>query len=96
MMHVPAWELGKQRIGVNTVNPGGVETLMLTEGRMGERALAVWPDYIGNNRNLMPVEWQPVESISDAVLWLVPDEGEDVTGVALPVTPAGATTRRRP
>jgi SDR family mycofactocin-dependent oxidoreductase len=85
MMHVLAWELGKSNIRVNTVNPGGIATPMLLEGGTVERALELHPEYIGNNRNMLPIEWQPPESISNAILWLVSDEAAYVTGVALPV-----------
>jgi SDR family mycofactocin-dependent oxidoreductase len=85
MMRVLAWELGQHKIRVNTVNPGGVETPMLLEGGTVERALELHPRYIGNNRNLLPVEWQPPESISNAILWLVSDEAEYVTGTTIAV-----------
>ena len=85
MMHVLAWELGPHKIRVNSVNPGGVQTPMLLDGGTVERALELNPAYIGNNRNLLPIEWQPVESITNAILWLVSDDADYVTGVALPV-----------
>jgi (+)-trans-carveol dehydrogenase len=85
MMRVLAWELGPHRIRVNTVNPGGIQTPMLLEGGTVERALELHPKYIGHNRNLLPIEWQPVESISNAILWLVSDDAEYVTGIGLPV-----------
>jgi (+)-trans-carveol dehydrogenase len=91
MMRVLAWECGEYWIRVNAVCPGGVETAMLLEGGTVERAAAMRPRYITNNRNLLPIEWQPPQSISDAVLWLASDEAKYVTGVALPVD-SGWTT----
>lgn len=85
LMHVLAWELGKHNVRVNAVCPGGIQTPMLLEGGTVERAVELHPEYIGNNRNRLPVEWQPPESISNAILYLVSDEGAYVTGVALPV-----------
>ena len=85
MMRVLAWELGPYNVRVNTVNPGGIETAMLLEGGTVERALELHPKYIGNNRNLLPIEWQPPESVSNAILWLVSDEAEYVTGTTIAV-----------
>lgn len=85
MMHVLAKELGPHRVRVNTVNPGGIQTPMLLEGGTVEKALELHPDYIGHNRNALPIEWQPPESISNAILYLVSDQGEYVTGTSLAV-----------
>lgn len=85
MMRVLAWELGPHEIRVNAICPGGVDTPMLLEGGTVERAGELNPAYITNNRNLLPIEWQPVQSISDAVLWLASAEAAFVTGVELPV-----------
>jgi SDR family mycofactocin-dependent oxidoreductase len=85
MMRVLAWELGRHNVRVNAVAPGGVDTAMLLEGGTVEKAAELNPEYITNNRNRLPIEWQPVHSISDAILWLVSDEAAYVTGVTLPV-----------
>jgi len=42
--------------------------------------------------NLLPVPWLQPEDISNALLWLVSDEAQYVTGVALPVD-AGAAIK---
>jgi (+)-trans-carveol dehydrogenase len=85
LMHVLAWELGQHNIRVNAVCPGGIQTPMLLEGGTVERAVELHPEYIGNNRNRLAIEWQPPESISNAILYLVSDDGFYTTGVALPV-----------
>jgi (+)-trans-carveol dehydrogenase len=91
MMRVLAWELGSHGVRVNTVNPGSVDTLLISGGTTAEVASANWPSYISHNRNLLPVEKQPPQSIADAVLWLVSDEARYVTGASVPVD-SGWTT----
>ncbi len=85
MMKVLAWECGEHMIRVNAVCPGAVATPMSQQGGTIERSEQWWPRYITTRRNLLPIDWQPSESISDAVLWLASDEARYVTGVALPV-----------
>lgn len=85
MMRVLAFELGEHNVRVNAVCPGGVGTKMLLEGGTVERAAELNPRYITHNRNLLPIEWQPVDSISGAMVWLASDEAAYVTGVELPV-----------
>lgn len=85
MAKVLAWELGKHMIRVNVICPGGIQTPMLLEGGTVERAAELHPDYISNNRNRLAIEWQPPESISNAILYLVSDDGAYTTGVTLPV-----------
>src|SRR5258707_1087670 len=69
MMRVLAWEAGEYNIRVNCVCPGGIQTPMLLDGGTVELAAELRPRYITNNRNLLPIEWQPPQSISDAVLF---------------------------
>lgn len=85
MTRVLAFELGEHNVRVNAVCPGGVASAMLLEGGTVERAAELNPRYITHNRNLLPIEWQPVESISGAVLWLASEESAYVTGIELPV-----------
>jgi (+)-trans-carveol dehydrogenase len=85
MMRVLAWELGRHKVRVNAVAPGGIQTPMLLEGGTVERAAELHPEYITNNRNRLPIEWQPAQSVSDAITWLCSDEAAYVTGVTLPV-----------
>jgi (+)-trans-carveol dehydrogenase len=91
LMRVLAWELGEHSVRVNAVCPGGVDTPMVTGGDTLDLAVATRPRYHSYNRNLLPVELLPTQSISDAVLWLMSDEARHVTGVALPID-AGWTT----
>jgi NAD(P)-dependent dehydrogenase (short-subunit alcohol dehydrogenase family) len=85
MMRVLAWEFGRHNVRVNAIAPGGIQTPMLLEGGTVERAAELHPDYITNNRNRLPIEWQPAQSVSDAIVWLVSDEAAYVTGVTVPV-----------
>ncbi|MBS1845340.1 MAG: mycofactocin-coupled SDR family oxidoreductase [Actinobacteria bacterium] len=85
MMRVLAFELGPHWIRVNALCPGGVESPMLLEGGTVERAAELNPRYITNNRHLLPIEWLPAKSVSDAVVWLASEESKFVTGVELPI-----------
>ena len=85
LMRVLAWELGRHRVRVNAVAPGGIETPMLLEGGTVERAQELHPEYLTNNRARLPIEWQPTSSVSNAIAWLVSDDAAYVTGVTLPV-----------
>jgi (+)-trans-carveol dehydrogenase len=93
LMHVLAFELGKHRIRVNTVNPGATATPLVLEGGTAERGIELHPSYMGVNHFLLPIEIQPPESASNAILWLVSDDAEYVTGVALPVDAGSAVNR---
>jgi SDR family mycofactocin-dependent oxidoreductase len=91
LMRTYANLLGPHGIRVNTVHPAGVLTPMImndgfTAWTESHRALA------DRLTNLLPVEAMEPVDISNAVLWLVSDEGRYVTGVALPVD-AGFTAR---
>lgn len=86
MMKVLAHELGPFGIRVNTINPGGIDTPMLTGGNI-ERSIAFQPHYFGagsktvlRNDGLIPPE-----AIADAAAWLVSDGAKHVTGITLPV-----------
>ena len=59
---------------------------MLLEGGTVERSSELNPEYFSLDRNRLDIGgWQPIESISNAMLFLCSDEGAYVTGVALPV-----------
>jgi (+)-trans-carveol dehydrogenase len=85
VMKVLAHELGEHWIRVNTVNPAGIPTPMVQEGDTVEYALKYRPEYISNNRALLPEEWIPAQAVADAVLWLSSDEARHITGIQVPV-----------
>jgi (+)-trans-carveol dehydrogenase len=97
LMRTLAVELGQHRIRVNTVLPTNVNTPMF----MNEGAFKLFrPDMenpgpddvaavIAQFMHVLPVGWVEPEDISNAILFLVSDEGRYITGVALPVD-AGA------
>jgi len=91
LMRTYANVLGPHSIRVNTVHPTGVMTPMIEN-----EAFATWvvdhPEIADRMRNILPVPALEPRNISDAVAWLVSDEGKYVTGVTLPVD-AGFTTR---
>jgi len=58
---------------------------MVLEGGTAERATQLHPEYMGDNKFLLPIEIQPPEWASNAILWLISDEAEGVTGISLPV-----------
>jgi NAD(P)-dependent dehydrogenase (short-subunit alcohol dehydrogenase family) len=89
MTRVLAWELGKYGVRVNAVAPGSIRTPMV-EGGAVERAAELHPDYITNNRNRLPITWQPAQSISDAIVFVCSDEAAFVTGATLPVDAGGS------
>jgi SDR family mycofactocin-dependent oxidoreductase len=85
-----ATNLAKYSIRVNTIHPTGVNTPMVVNDVMD--AFFKDADLEGSMSNLLPVELvQPVD-ISNAVVFLVSDEGRYVTGVTLPID-AGFTVK---
>lgn len=91
LMRAYANLLGKHFIRVNTVHPTGVNTPMI-----GNEAFMQWivenPEMAENMQNLIPVSAVDPEDVANAVAWLVSDEAQYVTGVALPID-AGFTAR---
>ena len=86
LMRVMAVEAGEFNIRVNAIAPGGVNTKMLQEGGTMEQSLEWRPEFLGQNKNLLPnLQWLEPQAISDAVLFLASDESKFVTGVLLPV-----------
>jgi SDR family mycofactocin-dependent oxidoreductase len=80
-----AMELAKDRIRVNSVHPGGVDT------PMAQGALPLLEEMQQENPNLfgMFTQWipgvMPPKEISNAVVWLASDQSAWVTGHALAV-----------
>jgi SDR family mycofactocin-dependent oxidoreductase len=96
LMRSLAVELGQHNIRVNSVHPSQVNTPML----MNEPTYRLFrPDLenptqddmapISQMMHMLPVPWVEPEDVSNAVLFLVSDEGRYITGVPLPVD-AGA------
>ena len=77
-------------IRVNSVHPTGVSTPMVVNDVMPE-LLQLDPS-TANAMNALPVEMIEAVDVSNAIVYLVSDEGRYVTGVALPVD-AGFTNR---
>ncbi|MCW2527499.1 MAG: Short-chain dehydrogenase/reductase [Pseudonocardiales bacterium] len=83
--------LSPHNIRVNTVHPTGVRTPMVMNDVLG-KYLEENPQAATMAANLMPIDLIEPVDISNAILFLVSDEGRYVTGVTLPVD-AGFTAR---
>ena len=84
LMRTFANTLAQHSIRVNTVHPTGVNTPMVVNEVM-QRWLSEDPSIAGAISNLLPVEMIESVDISNAILFLVSDDGRYVTGVTLPV-----------
>jgi (+)-trans-carveol dehydrogenase len=87
LMKTLAVELGPYEIRVNAVNPAAINTPMVFEGGMLEKALEYRPDYVGHNRATLPMPdgWVDAQRVPDAAIWLVSEEASWVTGAMIPV-----------
>jgi NAD(P)-dependent dehydrogenase (short-subunit alcohol dehydrogenase family) len=84
--------LAPHRIRVNSVHPTGVRTPMVVNEAMQE-FLAQDPSLSEAMANALPVDMVEPVDVSNAILWLVCDDGRYITGVALPVD-AGFTNKK--
>lgn len=91
LMRAFATSLAQHRIRVNTVHPTGVNTPMVVNEFM-QQWLAEEPSAAGALTNLLPVDMVEPVDISNAILFLVSDDGRYVTGITLPVD-AGFTVK---
>ena len=82
--------LAPYNIRVNTVHPTGVNTPMIVNEAMQEILAAAPATAL---MNALPVDLVEPVDISNAILFLVSDEGRYVTGVMLPVD-AGFTNKK--
>jgi SDR family mycofactocin-dependent oxidoreductase len=83
LMRSFAVELAQHRIRVNSVHPTGVDTPMVVN-EFVQQLLAESPALAGMT-NLLPVQLIEAVDVSNAIVFLVSDDGRYVTGVALPV-----------
>lgn len=92
LMKTLAQELAPHRIRVNSLNPTQVDTPMI----MNEPMYRVFcPDLdaptrkdfrpVSQEMNALPVPWVDPVDVSNALLFLVSEDGRYITGVALPV-----------
>jgi SDR family mycofactocin-dependent oxidoreductase len=91
LMRTYANVLGPHGIRVNTIHPTGVMTPMIANEKFG-----AWiqdhPEIADRMMNILPVPALEPRDVSNAIAWLVSDEGKYVTGIELPVD-AGFTAR---
>jgi (+)-trans-carveol dehydrogenase len=82
-----AFELGYERIRVNTVHPNGVDTLMSTEPDL-VRALASDPKARTHIEAVLPddMRGQQPEDVAATVAWLCSDEARFITGAQVPIS----------
>lgn len=87
LMRAYAQELAEYRIRVNTIHPAGVDTPMGNGGGMTSVGdwLTAHPKLGGILVNALPVEIMQPSDITNAVLFLVSDEGRYVTGLTMAV-----------
>lgn len=96
LMRVYANLLAPHSIRVNSVHPGGVDTLMINNDftRQWLQTMSGDGDEQGRSwTNALPVDVIDSVDIAEAVHWLVSDAARFVTGVTLPVD-AGFIVRR--
>ncbi|WP_428338904.1 mycofactocin-coupled SDR family oxidoreductase [Mycobacterium sp.] len=91
LMRTYANLLGPAGVRVNTIHPTGVMTPMIMNETFGTW-VAAHPEIADRMQNLLPVPALEPIDVSNAIAWLVSDEGRYVTGVTLPVD-AGFTAR---
>lgn len=92
LMRGLANELGEQRIRVNAILPGTVNTDLASNHTVMklfrpdlDNPTIEDADEVMRSLNLIPVRWAEPEDISAAVLFLASDEARYITGVGLPV-----------
>ena len=91
LMRSYANTLAPHSIRVNSVHPTGVRTPMVVNEVM-QQFLESEPAMGQAMANALPVDMVEPVDISNAILWLVSDDGRYVTGITVPVN-AGSRTR---
>ncbi len=84
--------LAPHRIRVNSVHPTGVRTPMVVNEVM-QQFLESDPAMGQAMANALPVDMVEPVDISNAILWLISDDGRYVTGITVPVD-AGFSNKR--
>ncbi|UFS58326.1 mycofactocin-coupled SDR family oxidoreductase [Subtercola endophyticus] len=84
LMRTYANWLSPHNIRVNAVHPTGVATGMILNDALG-RWMEENPAGVASAANLMPIGMVDPVDISNAILFLVSDDGRYVTGISLPV-----------
>jgi SDR family mycofactocin-dependent oxidoreductase len=84
LMRSYANNLAAHSIRVNTVHPTGVESPMITAASMGA-FLEAHPELGADVANPMPVGLLDADDVSNAILYLVSDDGRYITGTTLSV-----------
>jgi SDR family mycofactocin-dependent oxidoreductase len=84
LMRSYANNLAAHSIRVNTVHPTGVETPMITAASMGA-FIDAHPELAVDVANPMPVGLIDIADVTNAILFLVSDEGRYITGTTLSV-----------
>lgn len=84
LMRVYANLLAEHSIRVNTVHPTGVDTPMVGNAAF-EAFTSEYPELTQSLRNALPKRLLDPEDVTKAMLWLVSDDAQYVTGTALPV-----------
>ena len=92
LMRSYANTLAPHSIRVNSVHPTGVRTPMVVNEVM-QQFLESDPAMGQAMANALPVDMVEPVDISNAILWLVSDDGRYVTGITVPVD-AGFTNKR--
>ncbi len=92
LMRSYANNLAPYSIRVNSVHPTGVRTPMIINDVMAE-FLGQDPSMSDAMGNALPVDMVEPVDISNAIVWLVSDDGRYVTGITVPVD-AGYTNKK--
>jgi SDR family mycofactocin-dependent oxidoreductase len=88
LMKQLAATLGPESIRVNSVHPTGVASGMTMNEAMGklfEQAMSAGGNALSAMQNAMPIPMLQPEDIANAVAFLVSEQGQYITGTALPV-----------
>jgi NAD(P)-dependent dehydrogenase (short-subunit alcohol dehydrogenase family) len=84
LMKTLAWELAEDRIRVNALLPGAIDT-PIQEGGAKEKAAEWWPRFFTTSRSLLPIFRIEPEAVAKAAVFLASDDAAGITGVSLPI-----------